>query len=101
MGVTKHRDSKTGVWVIRWGGRKNRGYLYTGKRDGMAAEVIRKSKELELAILEAAQVEERVAVSVVAKLDAVISTKIEEQIRAVSPSSSDQSADPRKKLTTE
>lgn len=86
MGVTKHRDQRTGVWILQWGGRKDRQTLYTGKRDPKAAQAILKAKERELAFQEAADLEDRIAERIIRRLDPLIEAKFQERLRDIAAS---------------
>jgi site-specific recombinase XerC len=82
MGVSMHRDSKSGIWVLQWGGRKNRQYLWTGKRDRHAAKILRERKEQELALRETGDLELRIAETVAAKFEKTIEKFVELKLRA-------------------
>jgi len=49
MRVTMYRE-RSGIWMLQWGGRKNRRYVSTGVRDKALARVLRERKERELTI---------------------------------------------------
>jgi hypothetical protein len=71
MLVRKYRDSRTGMWFLRWrvNGRANSQYLHV--RDKPVAEELRKAKERELALAGCKE-----------QLDAVIRERIDAALRS-------------------
>lgn len=82
MGVSKYRDSRSGVWILQWGGRKDRHTEWTGTRDAEAAKLRLKRKERELALHETGDLERRLADTVAAKFERTIEEVVEARVQA-------------------
>lgn len=81
MSVSMYRDAKTGVYVLQWGGRTGRQFLWTGKRDYQAALLLRKRKEKDLALQETGELERRIAEAVAARFERAIESVVEAKVQ--------------------
>src|SRR5688572_3437328 len=93
MAVSMHRDSKSGIWILQWGGRKGRRFHWTGKRDRTAAMIILKQKERELALQETGPLISRIVDTVMAALEKRIEHVIHTKLHAAPKASPEKAPD--------